>query len=158
LDRLYQDPGEDILNFTQAVIATGLISILAACQPTIEAKPGLIGPDVEIPAPSAEVPADAAAFSGIWSEPPSEKQYSALAVQSIAPDGKVKAIYAWSDDPDSDAKAGSIPMDGQIDGGVLRLDPFQNGATASYALLPDGTLERRLERFGGVRKAVLTRQ
>jgi hypothetical protein len=114
--------------------------LLAACGSTPEEGVPLQPPPTgEITAPAKNVPAAVAAFSGTWVGKWTSNQDARLAVQTVARDGAVTGTYSWGDLP-GQSRAGSSAIKGKIADGVLTLDSFANGATASFAMQPDGML------------------
>ena len=128
---------------------------LAACQSAPEAPqpaapepalapaaapPGsaIMDQSVTITPPAKGVPAKYAAFSGMWAGRLEGMYEGALAVQTISPKGQVTVTYAWGNLADnSPGVAGGA---GKIVGNTLKLGRLPNGADATFAMLPDGTL------------------
>ncbi len=135
-----------------SIVALGAL-FLAGCQTTAPA-PAPTPSAQGVVAPSTEVPSSYAAFSGVWTgswdvaeAPPLDGN---IAVQTISPNGHVTALYAVGDAARGQFNAHSITVAGEIKGRTLTLEPFRNGARASYTLLPDGTLQGRYVRDGTV--------
>lgn len=142
--------------FVAAAICLGL---LAGCEPTSteSLEPATIPPSTEIKEPAATVPAEYAAFSGLWSGKWGGVLDSKLAVHTVQPDGRVAAIYAWGDHPDGRFQAGSVATIGQIDGGVLKLEPFGDDVEAIFRLTEDGTLDATFDLRGEISRAEFTK-
>ena len=94
---------------------------------------------IEQPAPN--VPAEYAAFSGIWEGSWGSDLDGKLAVQTISGDGNVTGIYAWGDHARGRFSAGNGEFAGKIRNGVLRLNTFSNGANVYYRLRDDDALD-----------------
>ncbi|MBB4302837.1 hypothetical protein GGD81_001873 [Rhodobium orientis] len=133
-------------------IVIGLVAVaLLGCQTTVPAPAPT--PDTHsVVAPSADVPSDVAEFSGVWTGswdvaggPPLDAN---LTVQTVSATGHVTALYAVGDSARDQFSAHSTPVSGDITGNTLTLDPFKNGAQASYTMMPDGSLQGRYERSG----------
>lgn len=93
-----------------------------------------------IASPNDEVPSQLAAFSGIWAGAWDGTLDGKLAVQSVTPDGSAEGIYSWGDHPSGRFSAGSTEFTGEIQNGVLKLDPLGNGAEVTYEMRSDGSL------------------
>ena len=142
--------------FARSFFVLGFLGLVTACAPQA-LQPAEIGANVAVTAPAAEVSADHAAFSGIWAGTWGARLDGKLAVQTIDADGTITGVYAWGDHPKGKFKAGSIPVDGMIDGGVLRLKPFENGANVTYTMQSDGTLEGAYDLGGAVSKGIFSK-
>ena len=111
-------------------------TLLAGCKTGPQKlEPASLPPNPGIVTPGADVPAESAAFSGVWAGTWGSDLDGKLAVQTIQPDGKVRAIYAWGDHSGGRFTAGSTEASGQINDGTLTLDTFGNGANVSYLSL-----------------------
>ena len=131
--------------------------MLAACQSAPETPPpsapqpalpavaapapegsAVLDPSVAITPPAKGVPSRYAAFSGIWAGRLDGMYEGKLAVLTISPRGQVTVTYAWGDLADN--RPGVADGAGKIVGQTLKLGRLPNGADASFAMLPDGTL------------------
>lgn len=118
--------------------------------------------DVRIVPPASIVPQELAAFSGKWAGTWAPRAFNdkslhhVLVVEEVGP-VEATAVYAyglgWYDTP------GWVRVKGQFVGSVLRLGPFpRTRATATYRMLPDGTLDANWEEPSGLRsRATMTR-
>ncbi len=88
--------------------------------------------------PAKGVPSRYVAFSGIWAGRLDGMYEGKLAVLTISPRGQVTVTYAWGDLADN--RPGVADGAGKIVGQTLKLGRLPNGADASFAMLPDGTL------------------
>ena len=131
--------------------------MLAACQSAPETPPppapqpalpavaapapegsAVLDPSVAIIPPAKGVPPKYAAFSGIWAGRLDGLYEGKLAVLTISPRGQVTVTYAWGDLADN--RPGVADGAGKIVGSTMKLGRLPNGADASFAMLPDGTL------------------
>ncbi|MEM9140079.1 MAG: hypothetical protein AAGB15_09630 [Pseudomonadota bacterium] len=126
-----------------------LIAGLAASGCAVEPRNAVVPASVEISAPSQEVSEEIARFSGIWAGTWDGCLPGKLAVVSIQPTGAVQAYYAYGDCAKWNISQGGGLHEGTIDGDVLRLDTFRNGANVTYTLLQDGSLRGSYIRDGG---------
>jgi hypothetical protein len=122
----------------------GIALVLTACETMqmaqSEPAPAALPADVEIAAPGDDVPADVAAFLGVWEGDWGGRLDGKLAVERVTADGEAHAIYAWGGGVDG-LEAGRADAEGTISDGQLVLDEFPSGARAVYELQDDGTLE-----------------
>ncbi|WP_246800774.1 hypothetical protein [Mesorhizobium amorphae] len=88
--------------------------------------------------PAKGVPRRYAAFSGIWAGRLDGMYEGKLAVLTVSPGGNVTVTYAWGDVADN--RPGVADGAGKIVGQTLKLGRLPNGADASFAMQPDGTL------------------
>ena len=133
----------------------GLILLLGACT---DPRPASLPEKLTVTPPDASVPAEFAAFSGVWRGRWGSCIDGALGVHTIRPDGSVDTVYAWGDCATNNVSAGSTEQEGQIVGKVLTLKTFSTGAQASYELAPDGTLAGIYRRDGSITRGVFVRQ
>lgn len=125
------------------------LAMLVGCETTQTARaPAALPADVEIATPGDEVPADVAAFLGVWEGQWGSGLDGKLAVKSVTADGDATAIYAWGDSP-GNFEAGRAEVKGEIRNGRLVLAEFPSGARAAYELQTDGTLEGTYTREDG---------
>jgi len=126
---------------------------LTACQSAPETPPPAAAPaapalppagsaildsSIIITPPDAKVQRKYAAFSGVWAGTWNGQFDGKLAVRTVAANGKVTVTYAWG--ALGDLKPGIVDGNGRIAGSTLKLERFANGADATFALQPDGTL------------------
>ncbi len=98
-------------------------------------------------APAANVPAGYVPYSGLWAGSWGNGAMDGkLLVQSVDPQGKVEAIYAWGDSQQWGITAGSSHAKGSIAGRVLTLEKFSNSAKVHYELQADGSLKGYYDR------------
>ena len=140
----------------QSLYLLSILLVFAACQPA-EQRPASIGENTQVITPTESVPAEFSAFSGVWVGSWGGCIDHKLAVQTVDEDGKVNAVYAVGDHCRGNFEAGSFQQTGQINGNVLTLDPFRNGAVATYTLREDGGLEGAYDRDGNVSRALLVK-
>ena len=133
----------------------GVILLLGAC---MDPRPASLPETLTVTPPTAAVPAEFAAFSGVWRGRWGSCLDGALAVHTIRPDRSVDTVYAWGDCAQYNTSAGSTEQEGQIVGNVLTLKTFSTGAQASYELVPDGTLAGTYRRDGNITRGVFVRQ
>lgn len=88
-------------------------------------------------APAAGVPANVAAFSGIWGRTWNGVLPALLVVERVDPDGSAESHYVWGDAPQWQVRSGSVKFRTKIAGQTLSWgkDPRFDFAKAS-----DGTL------------------
>lgn len=117
--------------------------LAAACAPVSGPNSGLrpatLPPATTVSAPDASVPAEFAAFSGIWQGTWGASLDGKLAVTSVGADGATDVVYAWGENPGR-FDPGFLETQGKIDNGVLTLATFGNGAKVTYAMSEDGSL------------------
>ena len=117
---------------------------LTACETTqmaqSEPAPATLPANLQIAAPSDDVPDDVAAFAGVWEGDWGGDLEGKLAVRRVTADGDATAVYAWGDGSGG-LEAGRTVVDGQIQDGTLVLEEFPSGAQAVYDMQDDGTLE-----------------
>jgi hypothetical protein len=96
--------------------------------------------DARVQQPAATVPPDVARFAGVWSGYWEGGVDHTLVVENIAREGntyRVSAVYSWGAYEASRLRPGFQRVAGTIDGQVLRLDRFGNGAQPTYRLQGD---------------------
>jgi hypothetical protein len=99
---------------------------MSACEQTIQ---------YTVAAPAADVPANIAAFSGVWVGDWSKQLCGVLIVESIAKDGTVNAKYVWGSNPGwGIAKPGFSQWTGKITNGALKLPPNRAGIYVDYTM------------------------
>ena len=116
----------------------------------------VIDQSVTITPPSRGVPAQYAAFSGIWAGRLEGIYEGKLAVLTISPNGKVTVTYAWGDLGDN--RPGVADGDGKIVGNTLKLKRLPNGADATFMMLPDGSLSATYTLSGQTYTGAFVRQ
>jgi hypothetical protein len=120
---------------TLGVIA--LVSLLfTGCAAATKLTPLPFDARVEAPASTA-VPPDIAAFAGVWTGFWSGGVDHTLLVETIERQGnvyRVSAVYSWGAHEASQLRPGFQRVTGTIDGHVLRLARFGNGAQPTYRL------------------------
>ena len=122
------------------ILGSALLALLVAgCGE--KGRDAVIPDSIAVTAPGADVPAGFAAFSGVWSGRWGECLPGKLAVLTVSADGAVQTYYAWGDcRPLGRRQAGTL-YGGLIDGNVLRLEEFADGAKVTYTLTEEGVLE-----------------
>jgi hypothetical protein len=144
-----------------SLVAALLLGALSACETTSVAELGLdpasLPADVRIVEPAADVPAEFAAFAGVWDGRWGYELDSALAVQRVTAEGDVTAIYSWGDSA-GNFDAGRVRRDGYIRDGTLHLNRFGNGARARFELQDDGTLRGTYIRGARVSKGTFRKR
>lgn len=124
------------------LVAAGVWS-LAACETTssVQLGPGRapLLDDVGIAQPTDDVPAELAAFVGVWDGRWETRLDSSLAVQRVTAEGEATVTYAWGDSR-GNFDAGRVRRAGQIKDGTLYLDRFGNGARARFHMRDNGML------------------
>ena len=129
------------------VFSLSLVLLVAGCKTTN--NPAAIPAGEMVSAPAANVSADYAKFSGTWAGSWGNGTLDGkLMVQSIDPQGKIEAIYAWGDSQQWNITAGSSKSSGFIVGNTLTLAPFRNGARVHYEMQADNSLKGFYERNG----------
>jgi hypothetical protein len=129
--------------------------LLAGCQSTPPA-PAVIDPAIVITEPAADVPAEYAAFSGVWGGTWGSDLDGKLAVQTISTEGAAVVYYAVGDLPGF-FKAQGYLKNGQITGRKLVV-PLNEGIRATYTMQPDGTLAGEYNRQGNITRGMFTKQ
>lgn len=120
-------------------LLTAVMFAVSGCLST-ELRPATIPASAVIEQPAQNVPAEYAAFSGIWEGKWNGKVDGKLAVQTVSADGYVSGIYAYGDRAGG-FKAGNLEFTGKFIDGVLRLDTFRSGAKVAYVFREDGALD-----------------
>lgn len=138
------------------LLLTAVMLAVSGCL-SAELRPATIPASAVIEQPAQNVPAEYAAFSGIWVGTWGGVLDGKLAVQTITADGDASGIYAWGDRQGS-FRAGTHDFAGNINDGVLRLDTFRNGAIVTYLFRDDGALDGTYSRSGTVSKGVFVRR
>ena len=128
--------------------------LLAGCQSTPPA-PAVIDPAIVITAPAADVPAEFAAFSGVWGGTWGPELDGKLAVHTISKEGQAIVYYAVGDLPGF-FKAQGSEHEGQITGQTLVV-PLNEGIKATYTVQPDGTLAGVYNRQGNITRGMFTK-
>ncbi|MGH8068278.1 MAG: dienelactone hydrolase family protein [Candidatus Entotheonellia bacterium] len=114
-------------------------------------------PDVRIESPGPEVPAPAAAFSGIWAGGAWDGILPhVVIVEQVSPTGNAAVISSWGDAPDWQLTRGFTRVQGRIDHGRLLLEYPSRGARAEYVIDAQGALQGTYTRGSAVGKIVLT--
>jgi hypothetical protein len=99
--------------------------------------------DLRIVPPAPDVPANQAAYSGIWLGKWDDIQDTALAIAEIG-GGRIRGVYAWGSAPAwSVNQSGSRWVQGVFAGGNLRVDIPPVGS-ATYRIFSEGVLEGAL--------------
>lgn len=138
------------------IFATIAVAVLASCaQPKRDA---VIPASTVITTPSENVPAEFAAFSGVWTGNWGSCLPGKLAVKTISDTGAVETVYSWGDCAQWDIQQGWTERSGQIEDGVLRLEQFGNGALASYQIAADGSLAGTYLRDGNTTRGTFTKE
>lgn len=131
------------------------VVLLASCQ-NIPPAPAVIDPAIVISKPAADVPAEFAAFSGVWGGTWGPDLDGKLAVQTISTEGAAVVYYAVGDAPGF-FKAQGYLKNGQITGQTLVV-PLNEGIKATYTMQPDGTLAGEYNRRGDITRGMFTKQ
>ena len=139
-----------------SVLALTLVAITAACEPAA-IRPAEIAASTKIVAPAESVPAEYAAFSGLWTGSWGGCLDGKLAVQTIDAGGKATVVYAWGDHCKGRFKRGTTSVNGQINNGVLSLERFRNNAKVTYTLRDDGALGGAYDLNGDVSRGIFTK-
>ena len=125
--------------------------LLASCQSTPPA-PAVIDPAIVITEPAEDVPAEFAAFSGIWSGTWGPDLDGKLAVHTISKDGQALVFYAVGDLPGF-FKAQGYEVASKISGQTLVV-PLNEGIKATYTMQSDGTLAGEYNRQGNITRGL----
>lgn len=140
-----------------------LVLALAACSQQTSTSSGDKRDPAPLPtpltlnAPASDVPANVAAFSGLYEGDWGGWLNGKLAVVSVEADGRVTAIYGIGENP-GEWRAAYSEHKGSVVGDVLTLDRFGNGAVASYTMREDGDLDGRYVRDGNTSIGVFKRK
>jgi dienelactone hydrolase len=152
-------------NFTDAVMShqvrTWVVMLLGSlcglCWAQVSSASVALPSDVRIEPPGREVPAAAAAFSGVWAGGAWDGVLPhVLIVEQVSTTGDAAVISGWGDAPDWQMTRGFTRVQGRIDNGRLSLVYPHRGARAEYVIDTQGALQGTHTRGGVVGKVVLT--
>jgi dienelactone hydrolase len=115
-------------------------------------------PDIQIVAPGVNVPAQAAAFSGIWADGAWDGILPhVLILENVSVKGEASVIYSYGDAPDWNTKAGFSRVQGRIENARLTFSLGDGAARAEYVISPRGDLNGTYTRGRNVSKVFLTK-
>lgn len=118
------------------------LTLSAACsRPATETSPQILLPsDLAMPSIAVDVPAEVAAFGGVWGGDGWQGLLPhVLVVERINSDGTAEVVYALGDSSNGKIKGSWSRHIGTISGGGLHFI-FPNGAVVDYVMNGDGTL------------------
>jgi dienelactone hydrolase len=114
--------------------------------------------DVRIVVPGANIPAQAAAFSGVWAGGAWDGLLPhLLIVENIATTGGASVIYSTADAPDMNSKASSSRVQGKIENGRLTFTLKDGKARVEYVIGTGGDLNGTFTIGDAVSRIVLAK-
>jgi dienelactone hydrolase len=144
------------LQAAYALVVLG--SIFSLLLPTLSHAQFPLPQDVQIVAPGLKVPAQAAAFSGVWAGGAWDGILPhVLIVENITDAGDASVIYSFSDASDWNVKASFSRVQGRIDNGRLMFTLRNGEAHVEYIIGEGGDLKGTYTRGKGVSKVSLTK-
>lgn len=139
------------------VFALLLFSLLLATLSHAQSFPPL-PQDVKIMAPGANIPEQAAAFSGAWAGGAWNGILPhVLVVENISAAGEASVIYSIADGPDLNIKASFIRVQGRIENGRLTFTLGNGEVRVEYVIGAGGDLNGTYTRGRTVSKVFLTK-